>query len=216
MKIDWSKFFTMLIFGCPGSGKTHLLKSLIYNASIKQEFDHCLLFSATKNTDDYDFLDDEYKYDAFDLDAVDKYVNFCKSINEKKIKTRGLLIFDDIAGDQTFKSSLFKSLFSNYRHYGLSIIVVNQLIVEVPLSFRSIIKYGCVYKYVNENDREKIYNCFGSLANNKNEFYQLYDKYTNEQFMFLFFSQGNMYDRENAYCGARAPKKIPKFKLKFD
>lgn len=216
MKLDWKNFFSLLIFGCPGSGKTHLLRSIIYTASVKQEFDHCLLFSATKNSPDYDFLDESYKYDAFDINAIEKYINFCKMHNEKKIKTRGLLIFDDIAGDQTFRSPLFKSLFSNYRHYGLSIIVVNQMIVEVPLSLRSIIKYGCVYKYVNENDREKIYNCFGSLTNNKNEFYQLYDKYTKEQYMFLFFSQGNMYNSGDAYCGCRAPRKIPKFKLKFD
>jgi len=216
MKLDWKKFFSMIIFGCPGSGKTHLLRSIIYTASVKQEFDHCLLFSSTKNSSDYTFLNDEYKYDAFDLEAIERYINFCKSHNEKKITTRGLLIFDDIAGEQSFKSALFKSLLSNYRHYGINIIIINQMIVEVPLSLRSIIKYGCVYKYVNENDREKIYNCFGSLTSNKSEFYQLYDKYTSEKYMFLFFSQCDMYDSNNAYCGMRAPKKIPKFILKFD
>lgn len=216
MKLDWKKFFSMIIFGCPGSGKTHLLKSIIYTASIKQEFDHCLLFSSTKNSPDYSFLKDEFKYDAFDLVAIENYINFCKSHNEKKITTRGLLIFDDIAGDQSLKSSLFKSLLSNYRHYGINIIIINQMIVEVPLSLRSIIKYGCVYKYVNENDREKIYTCFGSLTSNKHEFFQLYDKFTAEKFMFLFFSQCDMYDSGNAYCGMRAPKKIPKFLLKFD
>ena len=53
---------------------------------------------------------------------------------------------------------------------------VISLPVEIPLSVRSIIKYGCVYKYINENDKEKIYNCFGTLATSKKAFYEIYDK----------------------------------------
>lgn len=211
----WNKFFTMLIFGIPSSGKSHLLKSIIYNASKKSQFDHCILLCATKNSPDYTYIPDEYKYDAFDVQAIENYLNFCKKHNENKIKTRGLIIMDDICGDMHFKGDLMKKLFCNYRHYGLSIIVCSQVIIDIPPYLRSIIKYGCIYKYVNENDRDKIYNCFGSLAENKQKFLQLYDKYTDEQYKFLFYSQSNMYDRENCYCGVKAPKKIPNFKLDF-
>ena len=87
--------------------------------------------------------------------------------------------------------------------------------VELPLSIRSIIKYGCVYKYINEDDREKIYKCFGSLSSNKKGFYEIYDKYTDEKFKFLFFNQSDVFDTNNCYSGARAPASVPQFKLKF-
>ena len=215
MNLDWKNFFTLVIYGMPSSGKTTLLRYLIYSASIKSEFDHCLLFSATKGTKDYDFLDNKYKYDAFDTNVIEKYIAICQKQNEKKIKTRGLLIFDDICGEQTLKGNLFKKLFSNYRHYGISIIVCQQMPVELPLSIRSIVKYACVYKYINENDKEKIYNCFGSLSANKKAFYELYDKYTNEKYKFLFFDQSDVFDVESAYSGARAPNMKLDFKLKF-
>jgi nucleoside-triphosphatase THEP1 len=215
MKIDFKNFFTMCIFGLPGSGKTTLMRYLIYNASIKNEFDHCLLFSSTKGTKDYDFLDEKYKFDAMNNEVIEKYINLCQKKNEKSIKTRGLIIFDDICGEQTFKSALFKKLFSNYRHYGISIIVCQQMPVELPLSIRSIIKYACVYKYINKSDREKVYNCFGSMCENEKTFYELYDKYTQEKYMFMFFSQSDVYDTSACYIGARAPNKRIKFKLQF-
>ena len=136
MKLDWKKFFTLVIYGKPGMGKSHLLKYLIYTAGIKKEFDHCLLFSSTKGTTDYNFIDDKYKYDAFDNVVIEKYIEMCQKKNEKSIKTRGLLIFDDICGEQSFKSPLFKKLFSNSRHYGISIIVCQQMPVELPLAIR--------------------------------------------------------------------------------
>ena len=215
MKLDWKNFFTLVIYGKPGMGKSHLLKYLIYTAGIKKEFDHCLLFSSTKGTTDYNFIDDKYKYDAFDNVVIEKYIEMCQKKNEKIIKTRGLLIFDDICGEQSFKSPLFKKLFSNYRHYGISIIVCQQMPVELPLAIRSIIKYGCIYRYVNEDDREKIYKCFGSLCVNKKEFLSLYDSYTDEKYKFLFFNQSDVFNVKEAYSGARAPAEIPNFKLKF-
>lgn len=215
MILDWKNFFTLVIYGLPGSGKTTLLRYLIYSAAVKNEFDHCLLFSSTKGTNDYDFLDNKYKYDAFDTQVIEKYITLCQKNNEKKIKTRGLIIFDDICGEQTFKSNLFKKLFSNYRHYGISIIVCQQMPVELPLAIRSIIKYGCVYKYINESDREKIYQCFGTLSNNKKEFLELYDEYTNEKYKFMFFNQSDVYNPGSAYTGARCPSVKLEFKLNF-
>lgn len=215
MNLDWSKFFTLVIYGLPGSGKTQLLRYILYSAAANNEFDHCLLFSSTKGTQDYDFLDNKFKYDAFDTNVIEKYINICQSKNEKQIKTRGLLIFDDICGEQTFKSALFKKLFSNYRHYGVSVIVCQQMPVELPLSIRSIIKYACVYKYINEADREKIYKCFGSLAPNKNNFLDTYDKFTDEKYKALFFNQSDVFDCESAYSGIRAPPGRIEFKLKF-
>lgn len=215
MKLDWNKFFTMVIYGVPGSGKTQLLRSIIYSACQKGDFDNCLLFSSTKDSSDYDFLEPEYKFESYQNEVIDKYIQLMKKTNTTEIITRGLIIFDDCVGEQTFKSPLFQSLFSNYRHYGINIIVCMQMPVMIPLCIRSQIKYGCVYKYVNEDDREKIYRCFGGLCDSKNEFYKIYDKFTDEKYKFLFFNQTNIYDRENAYSGARAPAKKLQFLIKF-
>lgn len=215
MKISLKDFSIILIFGSQKSGKTTCMRALIYNEAKKKTFDHCLLFSATKDKSSYDFLDDEYKYEAYDLDALKKYVNMCRELNKREIVTKGLLILDDIVGELHFKNDFFSNLFSNHRHYGISIILISQSIITVPPQLRSLITYGCVYKYISEQDLEKIYACFGSLCKSKKDFFEIYNKYTDQKYKFFCFMKTDAFNAENAYCGYKAPLKIPNFKLTF-
>jgi len=215
MNIDWDNFFTMIVYGCPASGKTHLIKYLAYYGAVKRKYDHCILFSSTNQTSNYDFIPKQYKYEAYDQAMVEKYVNFCKKHNEKKITTRGLIIFDDVCGATVFKTPFFYDLFTTYRHWGINVIVSMQIPLEFPPALRPIIRYACIYKYINFDEIDKIYTNFGSMAENRKDFLRIYDQHTNERFKFLFYNQVNVYDKSNCYSGARAPSKIPMFKLKY-
>lgn len=219
MNLDWKQFFTMIIYGAPGSGKTNLLKYIVYSGAIKNEFDHCILLSANKGTKQYDFIDKKYKFEGYNLEIVKSYIEFQKKKNERGIKSRSLIIFDDVMGEQNFRGDhgFWKSLFSNYRHWGINVVISMQTPIGISSEIRGLIKYACVYRYVNENDLENIFRSFGSLAENKKAFYEIYKKHTDEQYKFLFFNKTTMYDIANAYVGCRAPKpsQIPPFILKF-
>ena len=220
LNLSWDKFFVMVIYGTPGSGKTSLLKYIMYEASNNKRFDHCLLISSSKNDPDYKFISKKYKFDSYNRDAVENYIHFLRDHNQKNIKTRGLLIFDDVVGQDagSFKTNFYKDLFTCHRHIGLSIIICMQVPVEIPAYLRSMIKYACIYKYISKGDKEKIFTAFGSLAENEKEFNKIYEHHTNEPYKFLFYNRTDMYDTDKAYKGCRAPnpKDIPKFKIKFD
>lgn len=57
--------FAMLICAPRRSGKTHLLKYMLY--AIKDQFEYAYLFSATANLqdDNYDFIPKSNRYDSF-------------------------------------------------------------------------------------------------------------------------------------------------------
>ena len=215
MKITLKDFSIILIFGAQKSGKTSCLRALIYNEAKKKNFDHCLLFSATKDKPEYDFLDDKYKYEACDLEALKRYVNLCRELNKREIVTRGLIILDDIVGELHFKNDFFTNLFSMHRHYGISIILISQTIIDIPPKLRSLVTFGCVYKFISEQDLDKIHACFGSLCKTKKEFLELYNKFTDDKYKFFCFTKTDAYNAENAYCGYKAPLIRKQFKLEL-
>lgn len=219
MEIDYDKFFTMLVFGAPDSGKSNLIRHLVHKGAVQNKFDHVILFSASKDDKDYSYLDSKYKFDGCNHSVLKKYIDLQRLHNKKKIVSRGLIICDDVLGSENFNkdNSIWVDIFANYRHIGVSVICALQTPVSLPSSLRSLVRYGCVYKYVNARDRDHIYNNFGSLCKDKEAFFELYDKYTDEEYKFLFFNRKKIFDIANAYCGARAPSpdKIPKFKLEY-
>ncbi len=219
MEIDYDNFFTMIIYGAPDSGKSNLIRFLVYNGAIKCKFDHAILFSSSKDDKDYSYIDKKYRFDGYDHNTLKKYIDMQREYNKNGIKSKGLIILDDVMGSENFNkdNSIWLDIFSNYRHIGVNVICSLQAPIAMPSKIRSIIKYACIYKYVNENDRKNIYGNFGSLCKDDTTFYELYDKHTNERFKFLFYNRSNIYESSKAYCGARAPapNKIPKFVLDY-
>lgn len=217
MKITLKDFAIILIYGAQKSGKTSCLRALVYKEAKNNNFDHCLLFSATKDKPEYDFLDDKYKYDSTDIDALKRYVNFCKELNKREIITKGLLILDDIIGtsEMHFRNDFFTNLFAMHRHYGLNIILISQTIIDIPPKLRSLVSFGCVYKFISESDIDKIHACFGSLCKTKKEFIDLYNKYTDQKYKFFCFMKTDAFNIESAYCGYKAPLIKKSFKLEL-
>jgi hypothetical protein len=219
MEIDYDKFFTMLVFGAPDSGKSTLIRHLVHKGAIQNKFDHVILFSASKDDKDYSYLDSKYRFLGCNHEILKKYIAMQRKLNAKKIVSRGLIICDDVLGSENFNkdNSIWLDIFANYRHIGISLICALQAPVSLPTTMRAMIRYGCVYKYIDERSRDHIFNNFGSLCKNKDAFLEIYDKFTDEEYKFLFFNRKKIFDASNVYCGARAPapEKIPKFKLEF-
>lgn len=215
MKLTLKDFSTMIIFGIPKSGKSNLIKNIVYNAAKSKYIDHCVLFSATKDKEDYDYIDDKYKYSALNMEVLQKYVEICKENNKREIVFKSLIILDDVLGEMSLNNDFFINLFSTYRHYGINVIIASQAIIGIPPRIRSMVSYGCVFKYINMDDLDKIYTCFGSLCKNKKDFIEMYNKYTNEPYKFFCFFQTGMFSSENAYCGLRA-KNLSNKKFKIE
>ena len=213
MKLSLKDCSTIIIFGIPKSGKSNLIKAIVRDAARNKYIDHCVLFSATKDKEDYDYIDDKYKYNALNLETLQKYIDICKEHNKREIVTKGLILLDDVLGELSLNTDLFTNLFACHRHYGISVIIASQAIIGIPPKIRSMISYGCVYKYINMDDLDKIYICFGSLCKSKREFLEMYERFTNERYKFFCFMQTDAYTADKAYIGYRAPLVNKPFKI---
>jgi hypothetical protein len=104
-------------------------------------------------TDD-DFLEDfDIKY-IKNIMAEQKYI-----IKEygKEYADNILLIFDDLAGSNFFKSILFKKLLLNSRHHKISIIINTQAYFQIDKTLRLNNSLLCLFETANEQELKLIY-----------------------------------------------------------
>ena len=75
-----------VMVGKPESGKSHLVKSLIYDFQKKDPyFKFILAFVKTKFNSDYDYLEDQYVYESFDEDKLKSHIEKLREYRRKTI-----------------------------------------------------------------------------------------------------------------------------------
>jgi hypothetical protein len=112
------------------SGKTNLTRDQCYHYFFrKAKYPNVILFSPTGSfNNDYDFVPERFRYEAFDPGIIDALMERQKAIikSDPKAKIDTLLIFDDIirAEGSSSKAALSKltHLFTVSRHYRIAII----------------------------------------------------------------------------------------------
>lgn len=109
-------------------------------------------------------------YDAQGENIVQKLLNFQKERKEqiRYLKEKGmriehplehyLVIFDDFitSKDLNARRGIFTKLFSQARHYQISIILTSQEYMLLPAPVRKLSQYNIFYKVFKENERQKI------------------------------------------------------------
>ena len=93
----------IICIGSSKSGKSHLIKSLIFDHSINHDngFKFGLVFTKTKFNQNYDFLPDDYVIENFDMKILTKFLNklvdtYKNNTKKKKPIPYFFIIFDDI------------------------------------------------------------------------------------------------------------------------
>lgn len=136
----------------PKSGKTTLIRQLIYNN--QQRFDYGLVFTSTgKFNGDYDFIPKMFVHSTFNENILKHFLNIQIQCKRKK---RAFLIFDDFLGCFNPKSKFMSKLLSTYRHYNITIIISTQHIKSLPPIFRECTSYSIIFKTSNKNSIKSI------------------------------------------------------------
>ena len=112
------------------SGKTFLIRDLIYNHFVKiKKYKNIILISPTAHIDQsnsYSFIDDKYKFEEFSesllLNLMKRQAELIK--RDRKGSYNTLLILDDVINmSDKRESKLLASLLVKSRHYRISIIL---------------------------------------------------------------------------------------------
>lgn len=159
----------LAIIAPTGSGKTVLLKDLLYH--IKDQYETIKVFSETaKLQKDYDFIDRDLIIDFFDEKALDEMWEKHRTeiLKTKKIKEKTLVILDDIINDQNYKKSkILNDIATGGRHVGLTVILLSQDYNSISPLIRKQIRVAVSFQLTGHDDREKFIKKFLSVENSR-------------------------------------------------
>lgn len=168
--------FTATITAKRRSGKTVLLRNLIYE--IRSWYSECWVFSETVEAQKeiYDFAPDDHIINNFD---EEKLLAIWNSQKEKALKAKAekkdiplcLIVFDDIIGDKRVRNSkVLNNFFILGRHYGTCVIVLSQYIggsKGLPPIVRSNCDFVVSFLLDAESDRELFIGQYLSVQSKK-------------------------------------------------
>lgn len=197
-----------IIHGLKGSGKTHLLKFLLFRESQAERIDYVILFSPTSYQ--YKMIPEKYK-----KEFSEQYLEKLMKKHESNKKLKGLLVFDDCLGSVNFASKGFSSFMFKHRHFRISVIILAQQILNVSKSYLMNADFIFLFRFNNRDNAEEIYRCyFSECFEGFREFKEYWYKQFDQPYKFVFVSM-NQYDLSKRYKTMRCPKKIPKYKLSY-
>ena len=140
--------FTSIHYGQQRSGKTTVIMQIV--KEIQKYIDKIYIFTTTfDNQDDFKRelkLTDDSIYNGFDDPDTELIIKKVMAMQRKtKAKKRILFVMDDILDSKSsvHSSKLINSLFANFRHYNINIIISTQHLTDLsPTSRRN-----CTYAF---------------------------------------------------------------------
>jgi hypothetical protein len=134
--------FSSIVVSKRNSGKSFLVRDLVYNLSVQKRIHQVIVMSNTSGLNlnkDYDFIDKKF-LTTFAQEKIERLMKIqAKAIKAGKIREILLVLDDVIGGDGTKKAEgnrLIRSLYANGRHFHISVVLLSQIanrLLEPPL-----------------------------------------------------------------------------------
>lgn len=172
------KNFSCLIFAKRNSGKSFLLRDLMYR--IKGFYSECYAFCETLEVqkDLFSFVPECNQCNTFDEDKIQEifdkqsaYIKqWCEEGKKKEKANHICLIFDDFIGSPKVKrSKIFKDLFILSRHINICVICLSQSVVGIPKDTRRNADLVISFFIDDREDREALCRQYLSIRNDKHD-----------------------------------------------
>jgi energy-coupling factor transporter ATP-binding protein EcfA2 len=151
-----------LIVGKRGSGKSVLLKDLLY---YKQHFPAGVVMSGTEEGNGYfrEWVPDVFVYNQFEegviQNVIDRQKELCKVNKARPV----FIVLDDCLYEKgILRKDSMRAVFMNGRHWKISLWCTAQYLMDVPPDIRQQIDYVFAFNDINLNNLKKLHlNFFG-------------------------------------------------------
>lgn len=206
---------TTVVAGMTESGKSHLIKYLVYDFACKNEIDYVVVFCNTSFNEGYDFVPKDFIHEGYTEEALENIMKHQQQTIESGDVKQCLVIFDDVLGDISFNSFVWTSFISKLRHYKITCFLATQQITKISTTTRENCHYACLFTPYTKNSRQAYYESYGGRFGSEKEFLEYVDNGTKD-YGFIFYSPRGGKTTEEMYKCCRAPANLPKFRLEFD
>lgn len=195
----------MGFIGAPGSGKTSLMMSLLTNPETYSKCFHHIFFvcpatsRASINGDPWAKHPQEKLFDELTPQVLEFVHEFSKVASAEKQYT--LLILDDCAVELKQKENerILKYLAYNRRHLKLTIWIMSQSYIALPLSIRKALSHCIMFRPRNKKETQTIYDELLFLPKEQHELLtnHIFPEDDEYGFLFLDTNRGRIHKRFN-------------------
>jgi hypothetical protein len=171
----------IVVIGKPGSGKSFLLRDLIY--SKRHIFPVAEVISGTEDSNKFfqSIFPPSVIHDKLDTITVQNFIKRQKIAKEHLEWPWALLICDDCMDDPTlFRQQVFLNLFKNGRHWKLLFILGMQYAMDILPGLRICVDGAFVFRETNPANRKKLYENYCGVFGDYKLFCQVMDELTDD------------------------------------
>ena len=204
-KIKFTHPFSAGIFGFPGSGKSHLLKYLMFLT--KAMFDIVIVITGTKHNDFFNFVNKDFVHE-YSNNIIETIIRKTTQWKEQKKNIKMLVVFDDILGCSKFNNEIWAKLVNNHRHYNISYIIVSQYIKGITPNIRSNLHFAFVFGQSNKTSINGLFESFFISHFDQKETIKLLSNLKRFQCVFV---NNREFEKNKKFKLFTAPEKVPKF-----
>lgn len=211
------------LIGEPKSGKSTLIKSLLYYYAQAGYMKWVTVISGSLFNSDFDFIENKKcLWDGYDEERFRKYFETLQHrANELKKEgkklPKSILILDDLLGELASNADFFKSVIVRFRHFGVTVIIASQYCADARACstvLRSCTNIACLWPSIQHNQIESMWRSFGGYYKKLNDFSDVLKEIKKDKYACLLY-QKEKDTPEEAYIKFRATPAPADFTLKF-
>jgi hypothetical protein len=204
----------IVVIGKPKSGKSYLIRDLLYNK--KHIFPVGMVLNGTEDSNQFysKMFPDTFIYESMDTAAVTNFKRRQRLAKQLLPNPWSVLILDDCM-DQTgiFRTPLFQDIFKNGRHWKMMLIMAMQYSMDIPPPLRICIDGTFIFREPNLRFRKSIYENYASVIPDFKMFCDIMDQITNDYTALYIHNQTNSNNLEDCIFWYKAKHVDDNFKF---
>jgi hypothetical protein len=196
------------------SGKTHLLKWMIYKIAMAGKFDYGMVVSGTAETGEWNIVPGRQIFSTWGegKPVIEKLIASQKKFLAEKSKLPNVfIVLDDIIGVIPTNDNLMSRLATSARHWKITLFVCIQSAKKIPPIFRINAEYIFVFRQIDNTQVGTIYDEFGGLFGSKEEFSNYLKEYVKNYTALFINTKTQNNEKKDMFGLIKAPPDVPPF-----
>jgi GTPase SAR1 family protein len=207
----------IVIIGKPGTGKTTLITSLLYEKS--HIFPIGLAMSGTEDSNGHysKIFPSTFVFNSLDKPVIEKFINRQKIAKQHLPNPWGILLLDDCTDDpKLFNDPLFLGLYKNGRHWKMLFILSLQYALDIKPTIRTNIDGTFILRETNLRNRKVLWENFAGVIPDFQLFNTIMDQLTDDYTSLYIHNATTSNKMEDCIFWYKATKIPENFRLGSD